>query len=691
MSTPVKPGRRRFTDRTQTVRCSGWRSLRALAGVVLFLALGSVWQMVAPPRVSAAQTDLTFISTSTWSADPAVGRVHVLASITATSHTVDAAGRHYYYDRLQLTLPQGSASFGATSAGQPLAIAVLSATPSGVVVVVSLGQRLYSGESGSLDVTFDLVDSGGSTDRDLRFGRNLLSFPVSAFGSPGTPGSSVTVVFPSSFSVQEEFGGLTRAPSGSSEIVFASGAIDDATTLNAWFTAVKPVPASDFSVRSITIGPLEVTLRYWADDPGWADQVERVLRSGYPVLRDLIGLGDPIGTTLAVEEASTQQLGGFSGAFDQTNRQIQISYFADPFVIIHEAAHLWFNNELSPDRWVNEGFASYYAQQTIDKLGWIGHPPILTDRLRKAAVPINDWVSIGQPSSAADGYLYGASLDVARQIAAVAGQDGLRAVWVAARSGRAAYQPTSGSRDEFLGQGGSDWRRLLDLLEQTTGRSFVPIWRAWVVNSAQAPLLLQRRATLDAYAEAETAAGSWNLPPDVRRSLDNWEFDQTTALIAQSRVILNQRQQIVAEAAREGIAPPAALRSAFETSGMATASSEATSELAVLQELASARQASQGEGVARSVGLLGTDPQANLEAARAAFAKGDLAGALSLATAARSSWESAATSGQARVVGVICVLAGLAILILLLVWTRGGRSRSGPRTADGEVVTEPPG
>ena len=612
-----------------------------------------------------------------------MGRVHVLASITATSHTIDADGRHYYYDRLQLTLPQGSTSFSATSAGQPLAFAVLSAPPSGVVVAVLLGQRLYSGEKASFDVTFDLVDSGGSTDRDLRFGRNLLSFPVSAFGSPGTPGSSVTVVFPSSFTVQEEFGGLTRTASGSGEIVFTSGAIDDATTLNAWFTAVKPVPASDFSVRSITVGPLEVTLRYWADDPGWADQVERVLRAGYPVLRDLIGLGDPIGTTLTVEEASTQQLGGFSGAFDQTNRQVQISYFADPFVIVHEAAHMWFNDDLSPDRWVNEGFASYYAQQTIDKLGLIGHAPVLTDRLRKAAVPINDWASVGQPSSAIDGYLYGASLDVARQIAAVAGQDGLRAVWVAARSGRAAYQPTSGPRDEFLGHGGSDWRRLLDLLEQTTGRSFVPIWRGWVVDASQTGLLLQRSATLDAYAAAQTAAGSWNLPPEVRRSLDNWEFDQATASIAQSRVILNQREQIAAEAAGEGIAPPATLERAFETAGIIAASSEATTELVVLNELTSARQASiqgEGEGVARSVGLIGTDPQANLEAARAAFAKGDLGRAMSQAAAARSSWESASTSGQIRVVGALCVLAGLVILILLLVWTRRGRSRPEPQS-----------
>ena len=658
---------------------------------MLFLTLVSVWQMVAPLSVSAAQTDLTFISSSTWSADPAAGRVHVLASIAATSHATDADGRRYYYDRLQLTLPRGSANFGATSAGQPLAITVLSAPPSGVVLAVSLGQRLYSGESGSFDLAFDLVDSGGSTDRDLRFGHNLLSFPVSAFGSPGTPGSSVTVVFPPSFTVQEEFGGLTRAGSGSGEIVFASGVIDDSTALNAWFTAVKPVPASDFGVRSVTIGPLQVTLRYWADDPGWADQVERVLRSGYPVLRDLIGLGDPTSTTLSVEEASTQELGGFSGAYDQTTGQVHISYFADPFVIVHEAAHMWFNSDLSLDRWVNEGFASYYAQQTLDRLGLVGHAPLLTDRLRKAAVPFNDWTAVVASGSATEGYLYGASLDVARQIAVAAGQDSLRTVWVAARSGRAAYQPTSGPRDEFLGHGGSDWRRLLDLLEQTTGRSFVPIWRDWVVSSSQTGLLLQRSATLDAYAEAQTAAGSWNLSPDIRRSLDNWEFDQATSLMGQARVILNQREQIVAESALEGVTPPPTLERAFETAGIVAASSEATSELAALNGLASARQArsSESDGVARSVGLIGTDPEANLEAARVAFSKGDLARAQSLAAAARSSWEGASTFGQVRVIGALCVLAGVVMLLLLFfLWIRGGRSRADPRAADGEVASE---
>jgi hypothetical protein len=661
--------------------------IRVLAAAALLFAVGSAWQIAAPASAMAAQTYLTYTSNSTWTADPVAGRVHVAASITATSNTVDSGGLLYYYDSLQLTLPEASTDCVATSVGQPLGIAVLSQSQSGVVLAVSLGQRLYSGESESFDLTFDLVDSGISTDRDLRFGRNLMSFPVSAFGTPGVAGSSVTVVFPSSFTVQEEFGELTRATTGSGNVVFVSGIIDDSTALNAWFTAVQPVPASDLGVRLISVGLLQVTLRYWADDPGWADQVERVLRVGYPVLRDLVGLGEPTATTLDIEEASSQQLGGFSGAYDQANAHVSISYLADPFVILHEAAHMWFNSDLSSERWVNEGFASYYAQQTLNKVGLTGHGPVLNDRLRKSAVPLTDWTAVTDPNSATEAYLYGASLDVAERIAAVAGQDDLRAVWTAVRSGRAAYQPANGSRSEFLGPGGADSRRLLDLLEQTTGRSFVDIWRSWVVSASQSAVLVQRGVTRDAYTQLQRAAGSWDLPPDLRRSMDNWQFDQSTALIAQAKATLDQRTQIGREAVLEGTTVPPALQSTFETVGTAAALSEAESELAVLNELASARLAgSEGDGVARALGLIGTDPEANLAAARVAFASGDLAKAVTLAAAARASWESASTSGQVRVVGGLCVLVGLLMLLVVFVWTRGERSENQPASRDREVT-----
>jgi tetratricopeptide (TPR) repeat protein len=662
-------------------------AVRVLAAAAVLSAAASTFQAAAPARVAAAQTDLSFVSSSIWTADPANARVHVQVGLTATSHTVDAAGRRYYYDEIQLVLPPSATDCVATSStGQPLSVTVESTSATGVTVVEALGQRLYSGQTGSVFLKFDLVDSGGSTDRDLRLSHNVMSFPVWAFGSPGTPGSSSTVIFPPGFAVQEEFGGLTRADSGSGEVAFSSGAIDDSTALSAWFTAVQPVPQSALLLRSVTIGPLHFALLYWADDPGWADRVEFVLRAGYPVLRDLIGLGDPIGTTLTVGEASTQQIGGFSGSYDQATGKVQISFFADPFVILHEIAHMWFNGDLIGDHWIEEGFASYYAEQAVLKLGLIDHAPVLTARLSQAAIPFNDWVTVGQPNSATDAYLYGATLQVAGQIARLAGQDGLRSVWSAARSRIAAYQPSHGPKGELVLSGSIDWRQLLDLLEQITGQQYGPIWSKWIVDSEQAPLLKQRTTALSAYVDAQSAAGGWNLPSEIRRALDAWQFDSALTLIAQARTVLTQRDEIASIAAEEGTSAPARLKDLFEQSGVATASTEATNELAVLNALAAARRAeSEGQGGARALGLLGADPQADLTAAQQAFASGDMARALSLANSARSAWEGANGTGQVRIFGAVAILAGLLLLLVVSTWARAKRRpRSSVATAAAE-------
>lgn len=644
-------------------------------------------QALGPAPALAAQSDLSYFSNSIWTADPLEGRVHVVTVVTATSKTVDSGGRRYYYDKIQLTLPAFSTGFQALSVfNKPLPTTVVSAGPSGAIVVVGLGERLYSGASATFSLRFDLVDSGGSTDRDFRIGHKLMSFPVSAFGSPNTPGSTVTVVFPAAFTVQEELGNLTRAVYGSGEVVFSSGVIDDSTQLSAWFTAVQPVPASDFRVRYAAIGPLDVTLRYWVDDVGWADEVERVLRAGYPMLREMIGLGDPAETTLTVEEASGQDL-GFSGSYDLARGQVQISYFADPYVILHETAHLWLNSDLLTDRWIQEGFASYYAQRVVDRLGFPDHAPVLTKRTRQAAVPLNDWVEAGQPNSPTEGYLYGASLEVAQLIAAAADPDGLRTVWASTRSGKAAYQPVHGVPAERVVAPKTDWRRLLDLLERGTGLSYAWIWQQWVLDPSQVSLLQQRSTALAAYAGAQTVAGSWDLPPEVRRALDGWQFEQAVGFMAQARGILSQRDQIEVESAREQTVPPTALQVAFEQSGLIVATSEASTELDVLSQLAAARRArTESEGAARAVGLIGIDPEADLAAARRAFSNGDLSRAMSLATSARSAWQRANDAGQLRIFGSLSVLAGVLLLLALAIWRRSERPRAEPVTAAAAAV-----
>jgi hypothetical protein len=662
----------------------GGRFARGLAAAALIAVAATLLRGAAPSPAEAAQPGLSYSAAATWTADPKLGRVHVLLKIDATSHASGTGDRRYYFQGLQLTLPLSTADYvAADDKGQPLPVSVKASTPSGVVVYVAFRQRLYSGQSGAFELKFDVVDMGGSTDRDLRVGQDIISFPVSAFGSPGAPGSSVTVIFPAGFIVQEQFGTLTSSIASSGETVFSSGPVADYTALNAWFTASRTVPA-DFRVGFVTMGPLVVTLRYWSDDPGWADQVGRVLQTGYPIMRDLIGLGDPKTKSLTIEEATTQGISGFSGDYDPASALARVSYFADPIVILHEAAHMWFNGDLASDRWIDEGFASFYAEQVVLRLGLPNHAPALSASLMRAAVPLNTWAAAVVPGSPTEAYLYGASLEAVRRIAATAGLDGLRQVWAQALSRNAAYDRPNAHGTDLRPGGITDWRRLLDYLEQATDQSYSAIWQQWVVTTSQAGLLQDRDSARSDFAATEAATSGWVLPPDIRTAMGSWQFNTARALLSQAQGILGLRGQIDDAARSEGTTPPATLQTVFETGGTSAALAEAEQEMAALGALSAAREARTDSGsAARAVGLLGADPDADLAAARSAFAQGDIRTAVDLAESARAAWSGAARVGQIRILGTAAGTSGLLLLLALYVWTRSGR-RDEDDSADAE-------
>jgi hypothetical protein len=661
------------------------RSIRALGAAVLIAAAGALWAVATPTPAVGAQTGLSYVSTAVWTVDPAVARVHVALEVTATSHAQDSNGRRYFFTGLVMSLPPSTAAFAATDdQGKPMPVTILTTVPSGVVVNVALRQKLYSGQSVTFGLTFDVVDSGGSTDRDLRIGQDALSFPISAFGSQGTPGSSVTVIFPPGFVVQEPIGILTSSVDSTGRTIFRSGTIADSTALSAWFTASQSAPTTNFLISHVEMGPIAVTLRYWADDPGWALQVGGILASGYPILRGLIGLGDPAVRTLTVEEATTRGIGGFSGEYDPVSSTVKVSYFADPVVILHEAAHMWFNGDLASDRWINEGFASFYAEQAVDTLGLPDRSPAISPALLSAATPLNYWTEAGTPGTATEAYLYGASLQAAREMANTAGIGGLRDIWAMAVAHTPAYGRSAGNgpgdpanAPGFTVSGPTDWTRLLDYLEQTTGRSFTAIWRHWVVTPLQTSLLDARDAARAQYQDAESLAG-WDLPPDIRQAMSGWDFGAARGLLDKVPAIVSYREQIGAQARSEGTAAPAALATAFETVGTNAALDEARSELDALASLASARQAQiDFHGAAGAVGLLGEDPSTELVAARKAFSDGDSAQAGRLAELARTAWAGATGVGQIRIIGTASGIAGVLLLLALYIWTRSRRRLDG--------------
>jgi hypothetical protein len=294
---------------------------------------------VGVPAVRAATPDLTIVSQARYDVQPTRRRVHVTVDLTLTNRLRDTVTKRYYFDHAFLAVLPGSSRFGLTwgGAGQP-SVRVASRTKNYTLLRLDLAQRLGSGKSAAYRLTFDLADPGGAPTRDLRIGDSLVSFPVWAFASDDTPGSSVVVVFPAGYQIQVEAGAI-RAPTTtqSGRVVFRSGVLAKPLDFFAYLVADRPGAYKTTTVSTTVLDtPVNVVVRSWADDAPWAKRVSSLVKRGLPALGKRIGLPWPdFDSTLTIEEAVSRSTGGYAGIFDPSAGMVAIAYYADAFVVLH--------------------------------------------------------------------------------------------------------------------------------------------------------------------------------------------------------------------------------------------------------------------------------------------------------------------------------------------------------------------
>ena len=662
--------------------------------LALLAALVALVVSIGPPGagdVRAATPDLTLVSDARYEVQPEEQRVRVTVDITARNRLRDTTTRRFYFDRAFLAVMPGTTAFRLTSPTGSPTVRVSEERDQYQVLELVFGQRIYSQQSRRLQLQFDLPDRGGAPARDVRVGSAFVSFPVWAFASEDTPGSRIRVVFPKGYTVQVETGELPKPRvTGDGRTVFQTRKLAYPLRFFAYLVADRPAEFRETTV-SAPLGDTEaeVTVRAWPDDPDWQDRVTRLFERGLPVLHRRIGLPWRRTEPVVIEEAVSRTTGGYAGVFDPDAGRMEVAYHADASVVLHEAAHVWFNGALLRDRWANEAFASYYAEAAGTELDEEIRVVELTDELRESAFPLNEWGEAGGADGTAEDYGYGASLAVGRAIAERAGDEGLRRVWAAAEANRAAYQPPAVdagvNRQPEQGNGAPDWRGLLDLLEDITGRPYDDLWREWVVRDAEVGLLAERRVARDEYAATVTAAGRWELPPSVRAALRAWDFEEATALLAEARGVLDRRAELEAAAASTGLRLPPRLETAFEgEGGFAAAAAEADAEAAAIEIVRRAAAARPAQpDVVQQLGLWGETPEANLENARNAFAAGDLEGAAREAMDAQATWQGAGEVGRNRILIAlgITILVILALVVLASQW-RSRRGRGSDTDAD---------
>ena len=249
--------------------------------------------------------------------------------------------------------------------------------------------------------------------------------------------------------------------------------------------------------------------------------------------------------------------------------QVEIAYYADDFVVLHEAAHAWFNGALLADRWANEAFASYY----------VSRPPgprrrrSTSDTLARARGGAHPAQRVGRGrlrGRRTEDYAYAATLALAREIADRAGDDGLRAGLGRRRGGSrpaVAYQPTRGRR---LGIGPRDRRwtaRLARPARSARGADRV------ATTTCGGPGCARRRicpcSTRGARREPSTRRGARRrrrlaAVAPVRDAMRAWRFDATRRVLDARGAVLERGRAISTDAAAAGLTVPDTLRTAFE-------------------------------------------------------------------------------------------------------------------------------
>ncbi len=667
-----------MTAASHVRRASGLAFVAALTAVLL----GPIAGPLPVGEARAAATDLTLVGAATYTVLPEEGRVQVVVDFTVRNRKPETKTRRFYFDRAFIAVLPGTEAFKVAN-WKGSKVRVTRRTSAYTMLRIDFGSRLYSGQARDLRLTFDLPDPGRDANRQVRIGTSLVTFPVWAFASDGARGSTVKVRFPPGFDVAVESGTFDRqSKTAQGGTVLEAGPLTSPLTYFAYVSGQQPAVYVDTPL-TVTAGTqaIDLTMRAWEDDPGWPAKVGPLLERALPVLRDDIGLDWPYDEPVVVQEAVSRSDGGYAGLFDGGDGRIEVAYWAEPMVVIHEAAHGWFNGALLADRWAAEGFASLYALRAAAELEIKGAAPALTEEVAAAAIPLNAWANDPGADRALETYGFAASLALARAVQERAGDPALRRVWADARSGTGAYQPvvpaggSSGNASPETVDGPPDWRGLLDLLDAQTGVGFDDLWRTWVIREEEAALLDARAAARASYGRTLALAADWALPRPIRDALRTWRFDTAEQLMADARTVLAQRSALEQLAARDGLVLPAAMRERFEAGSMAEASAEAAAERNALLAIARAGAERTAEAdILTTIGMIGEEPEIDLAAARTALAAGDLAGALGAADDAYRAWNGAWQEGRRRALLGVAVLATI-IVLASAIGSRVRRSR----------------
>ncbi len=512
-----------------------------------------------------------------------------------------------------------------------------------------------------------------------------MAFPVWAYGTPGTGGSSASVRFPAGYRVSVAAGRLGRpVTAADGSISLSSGTLADPWSLSAYLVAERPGAFVE-SPLSVTTGAgtATFTLRAWKGDRVWTTRTTNLLRRAVPALSRALGLAYPGTAPVVIEEVTPRALDGYGAVYDPAAGTIRLAYSASPAALIRAAAHLWLPATTFADRWIVEGLADRATASAAAELKVPAGLPVLGPSLAKAALPLNAWpADPGRTGDARATEAFGlaASGELFKILAGADRVSPLPGDPPGRRGGRdrrGRLPPPTRPRPRpvrWTGAACSTWSR--------TGAGWTPRTcggSGWS-DPRRLPCSTPGRPLGSTWPPSRRGPVTGGSPTTSRRTIATWRFDQAEERMAEVGAALDARDRLAVAAALAGLEPPAKLRDAYLRSGPDASIPVIDGARTIVEQITAAQDA----GTASStwldrLGLLGQDPAARLADARSAWQAGDLEAAQTRATEAWQTWIGAADAGGLRLRSVLAVL----ILVTLgLVYLRvRARARATRREA----------
>ncbi len=693
-------------------RHSSVRGIGTAIVMVLVATVGAIAGMSVPygpggSGVAVAEEGLDVTSTTTYRLDSAAGVVRVVAEYRITNTLSDVRDgnivRRPFFSGYTVPVAVGAENPAATTDGVTLAIEsrLIPDETDIYIFDISLARNLFAKQSTTVVLTYDLSGFPPRSDNPSRVNEAYAFFEAFGLGDPGQV--TVRVEIPAGWDF-ETFGEEPRRQAVDGATVLVSEGIAEPDRF-ALFVSARLDDA--LASTDVAVGDDQFSITHWPDDQEWVDFVSTQLTDGVPELADLIGVPWPLSDRLVVRQTVTPYLYGYAGWFSVTDDEIEVGEDLDAEVVLHELSHAWFNSTTFSDRWVNEGFAQLYSNQTVGRLGGTAAEPESIDPAAPAALRLEEWDTpdfddADDADDATEEYGYNAAWWVIDRVFDEIGEEAMSDVLVAAYSDLPPYPGDLATADEVEDDDPStperpvDRRRLLDLFERVGGSTAAAdLFRDHVLatsDTAALDDLTARAEAISVYDDLVSRGAGWAAPTGLRTAMTDWAFDEVDPIVTAAGQVLDALDALAAASRELGVEIPTPFETDYERAVDVADLEAITAEIddridAVAVVGGAQARLEQSRDVTLRVGLMGTDLDPILADARASLESGEPAAARASAARLVRTLDGAPALGRSRILRTSLATAAVTLLLIALIVVVVRRRRSARRRS--LVVAQP--